>query len=163
MAKAKHLKRRRKMATLTEIMEEYERLGKLIKELADEMSSAEDKERTGKLSEEEIKAEAKKTLNLLDMGHLAGKQFLIEMIAIYYQYPTDLIFGKKLYVMIAEKSNSNYATVRECIKYAIETTYDSGNQKMLQSIVGYDSEEGEVPSNEQFVAAIVDYINTYVG
>ena len=61
-----------------------------------------------------------------------------------------------LYPDIAEKYNSDSASVERAMRYAIKLAWDSGNELMFKSYFGYMSENFKKPSNSEFIARISD-------
>ena len=61
-----------------------------------------------------------------------------------------------LYPYIAEKYNSDSASVERAMRYAIKLAWDNGNELMFKSYFGYMSENFKKPSNSEFIARISD-------
>jgi hypothetical protein len=64
-----------------------------------------------------------------------------------------------LYERVGEKYNRDGATVSHTIKYAIIKACETGNQDMLNTLLpGCISKKRKLPTNLQFLRAVVEYI-----
>lgn len=92
--------------------------------------------------------------------HLKGYHCLREAVVITIEDPTYLdMITKRLYPDVAKKLKTTGSRVERAIRHAIEVAWNCGNLKELKKYLGFTvSPEKGKPSNSEFVALLVDYI-----
>lgn len=109
---------------------------------------------------EEIENEITKILH--DMGippHIKGFRYIRESVMMGYKDIRILNFiTNKLYPSVAKKYQTTPIRVERAIRHAIEVTWEKGNKEGIEEIFGYRY-SGKRPTNSEFIAMIVDYLN----
>lgn len=62
-----------------------------------------------------------------------------------------------LYPIVMEKYGVSRAAVERCLRFAIQRTWESGNEKMLNELFGA-YETGCVPTTGEFIAVLTESI-----
>lgn len=94
-------------------------------------------------------------------AHLQGYQYLKEAIKLVMQEPECInSVTKTMYPRIAEKCDATACRVERGIRHALETSFAKGKMIKLNGILGLEVlNEGEKPTNSEFVALLADIIN----
>lgn len=112
---------------------------------------------------ESLKEQAKRILLLLNIPHIAGREYLAEMIAIYYQVPYDVISNKKVCELIAKSHKTSSKLVNQAIRNAIQAACNYSDEKTIKRIINYDGKGKWCPSIEQFVNDVANYLKKQEG
>ena len=93
-------------------------------------------------------------------AHVKGYYYIREAVYISLREEKSLgNFSKKIYPKIAEKYNTTSICVERNIRHAIESAWNKGNLKVLDTMFGYtiNAAKGK-PTNREFIAMLVDRI-----
>lgn len=93
-------------------------------------------------------------------AHVKGYYFIREAVYISLREEKSLgNFSKKIYPQIAKKYSTTAVCVERNIRHAIESAWNKGNLKVLDTMFGYtiNAAKGK-PTNREFIAMLVDRI-----
>lgn len=91
---------------------------------------------------------------------IKGHEYIKKAIFISLNNPKVLHgITKELYPKLAKEFKTPWYCVERCIRHAVEVAIQRGNMEKINEIFGYtySSEKGK-PTNAEFIAGIVDYI-----